>query len=113
VIVAAMTFTYISILVEPNNTMRIASNIIVGVGFLGAGIIIKESKGRVANLTTAASIWYATSIGMTIGLGWYLIAGSLTIFALLIPRFAHGKPVQPQNETQNKVAEHHFHRNWK
>ncbi|MEM0231325.1 MAG: MgtC/SapB family protein [Candidatus Woesearchaeota archaeon] len=113
VIVAAMTFTYISILVEPNNTMRIASNIIVGVGFLGAGMIMKSKGGRVTNLTTAASIWYSTAIGMSIALGWYLISVFLTAFALLVPKLPHAQPKLVQQQNNNEMQQHHYHKNWK
>ncbi len=52
---------------------RIASNIITGVGFLGAGVII-ERQNRVRDLTTAASIWITSAIGMTVGAGGWLLA---------------------------------------
>ncbi len=52
---------------------RIAANIITGVGFLGAGVII-ERQNRVRDLTTAASIWITSAIGMTVGAGGWLLA---------------------------------------
>lgn len=65
---------------------RIASNIITGVGFLGAGVII-ERQNRVRDLTTAASIWITSAIGMTVGAGGWLLAiitTLLTWFTLFI-----------------------------
>lgn len=65
---------------------RVASNIITGVGFLGAGIII-ERQNRVRDLTTAASVWITSAIGMAVGAGaWLLaiIATLLTWFTLFI-----------------------------
>lgn len=56
------------------NNDRIASNIISGVGFLGAGVIFKEGL-TVRGITSAATIWMAAAIGMAIGLGFYAIAG--------------------------------------
>lgn len=47
---------------------RVLSNIVVGVGFLGAGIIIKEGL-RVRGLTTAATVWYVAAIGALCGIG--------------------------------------------
>ena len=47
---------------------RVASNVAVGIGFLGAGMIMKR-HGDVANLTTAASIWTVAAIGLTAGVG--------------------------------------------
>ena len=48
---------------------RVASNVVVGVGFLGAGMIMKRRNGEVANLTTAASIWTVAAVGLTAGVG--------------------------------------------
>lgn len=47
---------------------RVASNVVVGIGFLGAGMILKR-HGEVANLTTAASIWTVAAIGLAAGVG--------------------------------------------
>jgi len=47
---------------------RVASQVVVGVGFLGAGMILKH-RGEVANLTTAASIWTVAAIGLAAGVG--------------------------------------------
>jgi putative Mg2+ transporter-C (MgtC) family protein len=48
---------------------RVASNVVVGVGFLGAGMIMKRRNGEVANLTTAASIWTVAAVGLAAGVG--------------------------------------------
>ena len=54
VIGGTMMFTYISAQVDPNSTSRIAAQIVTGIGFLGAGMILKsESTERITNLTTA------------------------------------------------------------
>jgi putative Mg2+ transporter-C (MgtC) family protein len=58
---------------------RVASNVVVGVGFLGAGMILKR-HGDVANLTTAASIWTVAAIGLAAGVG---DLGTASIAALL------------------------------
>lgn len=62
---------------------RVAASIIVGIGFLGAGTIIK-TKERVIGLTTAASLWITASIGVATGTGFYLIAIVTTILAYLV-----------------------------
>ena len=65
---------------------RIAAQIVTGIGFLGAGVIIKSGL-TVRGLTTAASLWLTASIGMAIGAGYFLIALSTTfigLFALVI-----------------------------
>jgi len=61
---------------------RIASNIVQGVGFLGAGAIL-HNKASVTGLTTAATIWVVASIGMAAGAGDYLLATVATIIILL------------------------------
>ncbi|ENK1244023.1 MgtC/SapB family protein [Clostridium botulinum] len=52
---------------------RMASQVITGVGFLGAGTIIRD-KGSVKGLTTAASIWVVACIGISVGLGFYFLS---------------------------------------
>jgi len=67
---------------------RMAQGIMTGIGFLGAGVIMKESL-TIRGLTTAASIWMTASIGIVIGMGFYFTAivasvltlGTLTIFS--------------------------------
>ncbi len=62
---------------------RVASQIIVGIGFLGAGLIIfKESK--VMGLTTAAGLWVSAGIGMAVGFQFYAIAAFVTFLTLFI-----------------------------
>ncbi|SDL99187.1 MgtC/SapB family protein [Siphonobacter aquaeclarae] len=69
----------------PSSTDRIASNIVTGIGFLGAGVIFKE-QDRVAGLTTAAAIWATSSLGMAIGEGkfWLSVLGTIAILTILV-----------------------------
>ena len=60
---------------------RIAAQIVTGIGFLGAGVIIKEGL-TIRGLTTAACLWIAAAIGMASGAGLYIIATTTTILAL-------------------------------
>ena len=72
---------------------RIASNIVQGIGFLGAGAIIRDSAGFVG-MTTAATIFVEAAIGMAAGGGLYAIAGSATgivLFALVVLGWATSK----------------------
>ena len=90
VIGGSAMFTFVSLQVDPNSPARIAAQVVSGVGFLGAGMILKSDKeGTVTNLTTAAAVWFAAAIGMTLGFGWYLIAGAATIYAVVVPRIPH------------------------
>jgi putative Mg2+ transporter-C (MgtC) family protein len=106
VIGGSMIFTYLSAQVDPNSTSRIASQLVTGIGFLGAGIILKgrfddgqnissssnrtargiSSSSKVINLTTAASIWFSAAIGMAIGFSYYFMAIVSIAFAVLVPR---------------------------
>jgi putative Mg2+ transporter-C (MgtC) family protein len=84
-------FTIFSLMLDPGNTQtRIAANIVTGIGFLGAGAIVRDG-GRVAGLTTAATIWLAAALGMGIGAGeltFVLASTAVTIFVLIVfPRF--------------------------
>lgn len=91
VIAGACLFTLASLTLDPNSPARVAAQIVSGVGFLGAGMILKGEGNKVTNLTTAAVVWFAAAIGMVIGLGWYLVAGMATIYAITVPRIPHVK----------------------
>lgn len=67
--VGSTLFTILSLTLDPGNTQtRIAANIVTGIGFLGAGAIIRE-HGKIGGLTTAATIWLSAALGMGIGAG--------------------------------------------
>lgn len=61
---------------------RIASQIVTGIGFIGAGVIFKDGFA-VSGLTTAASIWIAAAIGMAIGFGNYSVAAFTLLLAMI------------------------------
>ncbi len=67
----------------PVSTDRVASQIVVGIGFLGAGLIIHRDSMHIGGLTTAAGLWVVAAIGMAFGAGWYAI-GMLTALTTLI-----------------------------
>jgi len=62
---------------------RIVEGVIGGIGFLGAGCII-QSRGSIQGITTGASIWISGAIGVACGLGTLLLAGTVTVLALII-----------------------------
>lgn len=90
VISGAMLFTLLSGMVDPASKSRIAAQIVTGIGFLGAGLILKEGTS-VKNLTTAASLWFAGAIGMSIGFGFYIVAALAGLVAIVVPRIPHVK----------------------
>ena len=61
---------------------RIASQVVTGIGFIGAGIIIFQ-KNVIRGLTTAAGLWVTSAIGLTCGAGLYILASATTILVLL------------------------------
>jgi putative Mg2+ transporter-C (MgtC) family protein len=89
VIGGAMLFALLSRALDAGDPGRIAAQIVSGVGFLGAGIILKGERGEIRNLTTAASIWFSAGIGMAIGFGWYVIAAIAVAFSMIVPRIPH------------------------
>lgn len=60
---------------------RIAAQVVTGVGFLGAGTILQQ-RGSIRGLTTAASIWVVSAIGLALGIGFYTGAGLATLIVL-------------------------------
>ncbi len=95
VITGAMLFTFLSSIVDPNSESRIAAQIVSGIGFLGAGLIIKEGS-NVRNLTTAASIWVSGAIGMAFGFNFHMIGIIMTIAVAFIPRIPHFNKKSPE-----------------
>ncbi|TCC93379.1 MgtC/SapB family protein [Pedobacter frigiditerrae] len=75
-------FTILSVKIGLNSQDRIASNIVTGIGFLGAGVIFKEDN-QVKGLTTACVIWIVAAIGMAVGSDYYEQAIGVTFVVLL------------------------------
>ena len=75
-------FTELSMVIGGNSEDRIASNIITGIGFLGAGVIFKDGLS-ITGITTATTIWITAALGMAVGAGQYFIA-FVGCFAILI-----------------------------
>lgn len=67
------------------NPLQIAASIVVGVGFIGAGL--STFKGEHPELTTATGIWVVAAIGMACGYGLYLIAAVTTVLGIIIFSF--------------------------
>ncbi len=95
VIIGAMLFTFMSSQVDPASKSRIAAQIVSGIGFLGAGLILKEGA-NVKNLTTAASIWVAGAIGMAFGFQFHVIGLLAAVVVALTPRIPHINKKSPE-----------------
>ena len=89
--VVMMTNQYLFQLTGSGDPVRMGAQVISGVGFLGAGcILLKKGNSRVTGLTTAAGLWATGSIGLAIGIGFYIAAllAFLIVF-LTITLFIH------------------------
>jgi putative Mg2+ transporter-C (MgtC) family protein len=78
-------FTIMSVVIAGDNSPnrgQIASNIVQGIGFLGAGLIL-HTKNRVLGLTSAATVWVVAAIGITCGAGLYIVALLATVLVLI------------------------------
>lgn len=64
---------------------RIASGVVSGIGFIGAGIILLKGSNRITGLTTAAAMWATATVGLAFGAGYYIagIAGTLAVLLTL------------------------------
>ena len=69
---------------------RIAAGVVVGVGFIGGGVIFRGARGdEIAGLTTAATIWMTAAVGLATGAGMYLlsvVATVVIVVVLLLPK---------------------------
>jgi len=68
---------------QSDSITRIAAQIVTGIGFLGAGAIIRD-RGGIHGLTTAATIWLVASVGMACGAKFYALAAITTLVAIII-----------------------------
>jgi len=78
--VSSCLFSILSVSLSSGD--RIASNIVTGIGFIGAGVVFKEGAS-VKGITSAAIIWMAAAIGMSIGLKHYILA-AIVVFIVLV-----------------------------
>lgn len=112
--VGATLFTMISLRIGGD---RIAANIVTGIGFLGAGLIYKD-ENRVKGLTSAATVWAVSALGMSIGGGYYdialagfgLVMGSLLFLAKLsyrITRLNQTRDYKVVTIYKNKTLNHY------
>jgi putative Mg2+ transporter-C (MgtC) family protein len=86
--ISSCLFTILSIEGFPlqgsaQDTARVAAQIVTGVGFLGAGVLL-HARGHVRGLTTAASIWLVAAIGMAVGTGAYFLAVFATLLSMIL-----------------------------
>ena len=76
---------------------RIAAQVVTGIGFLGAGTIIRSGES-VKGLTTAASLWTVSGIGLAIGCGFYIAGWATAIIALVTLYLLRKIPIEDKQE---------------
>lgn len=77
---------------DANAIGRVVQGILTGIGFLGAGVILRDPAGHVTGLTTAATIWLCAVLGIVCGLGYWVLMGIGFVFTLLI--LLLGRPIE-------------------
>lgn len=90
--------------------MRLAAQVISGIGFLGAGVILRKSNDAISGLTTAAIIWAAAGIGIATGAGFFFDAVIATLMILIairlspiVQKFVHNKKQEKDIEAKFSV----------
>ncbi|WP_425400186.1 MgtC/SapB family protein [Aeoliella sp.] len=105
VALGSCVFALISSHIPGAEPSRLAANIVTGVGFLGAGIILRD-RGRAVGLTTAATIGATAAVGTAIGFGMYLLAAlaALIIFGVLAAHHIPGWKALSRNSEEATSA---------
>lgn len=89
----------------PDELSRVVQGIVSGIGFLGAGAVLKMGhEGRIHGLTTAATIWATAAVGMSAGLGREGTAILATTFILLVLVWLRGLEVRKANNASRLIA---------
>ena len=106
VTLGACVFSMVSDLVfaSASDNTRIASGVVEGIGFLGAGIILHGRAG-VSGLTTAATLWASAAVGMLVGYGLYVLALLTTTAVLLILMVRYVPPIARALEQMREANE--------
>ena len=103
---ATLITIFSQILGDPGNKDRVASNIVTGIGFLGAGVIFR-SDNRVNGITTAASIWLSAALGIGLGCGFYVasIVGCVLVVTVLVVFSSLDRVIDKLNQVREyKIA---------
>ena len=94
-----------------NAISRVLQGILTGIGFLGAGVILRDPTGHVAGLTTAATIWLCALLGIACGLGYWSVVGIAVVLTVLL--LALAGPIEYIAERLLKRRIDHFSERFK
>lgn len=82
-IVSAPTGNLTDVIARNSGFLAVIANVVVGIGFLGAGVIIRQGT-HVRSVTTAATIWFTAAVGVLCGIGLLTFAAAATILMLIL-----------------------------
>ena len=82
-LVSADTGNLADVIARNSGSLQIIANIVIGIGFLGAGLIVKDG-GHPHNLTTAALVWTTAAIGILVGIGLLTFAAIVTVIIAIL-----------------------------
>jgi len=94
-------FTILSVQAFGSDSARVAAQIVTGIGFLGAGSILHK-ESRIEGLTTAAGLWMSAAIGMSVGLGYFVLSIGVSVISLLVLMIDDRKFVDAEVKKVNK-----------
>jgi len=99
--VGSCLFTILSFTAFPgSDPARVASYVVAGIGFIGAGTIL-QTRERVLGITTAASLWVTAAIGMAAGVGYYMLAVLVTALSYLTLRL---RPLEERIKVSERIS---------
>lgn len=90
-----LTSEYCFVNYELGDITRLPAQVISGIGFLGAGMILVTGNDRIKGLTSAASIWFSACIGLAVGIGFYSGAIAATVLEIIVLKLL-SKHISPQ-----------------
>lgn len=100
VCLGACTFGIVSAIESALDPTRIAAQVVTGIGFLGAGVILRErNRMKITGLTTAATLWATAAVGLSVAYGKYIL-GILNTF-IIIFLLALGRLKYRQKRSEN------------
>ena len=95
-------FTIISLKIGVENPDRLAANVLTGLGFLGAGVILKD-ENRISGITTATTIWMTAALGMAAGAGYEILSiwATLMVMVVLVLLMYVQRGIESLNQERN------------